>query len=274
VMNKQREVIYGERNAILDGKDIHGRVETMLESTITEGVAMFCPERTYAEEWDWDGLESWLTELTGSDLGAKGMREGAENPHTLAIELGEKVLERYNAKEAELGPDNLRELERQVMLRVIDTRWMDHLLEMDYLQEGIGLRAMGQRDPLVEYKQEAYDMFGGLVAQIEEDFLRTILHIQLVLEPARVPTPMEAMRYTAPSEQSIFAGAAAAAAATGVSGPSPEAIAQASAAVGGGGGVATLVKDKTDPYATCGRNDPCPCGSGKKFKKCHGAAAN
>jgi preprotein translocase subunit SecA len=274
VMNKQREVIYGERNAILDGKDIHGRVETMLESTITEGVAMFCPERTYTEEWDWDGLESWLTELTGSDLGAKEMREGAENPHTLAIELGEKVLERYNAKEAELGPDNLRELERQVMLRVIDTRWMDHLLEMDYLQEGIGLRAMGQRDPLVEYKQEAYDMFGGLVAQIEEDFLRTILHIQVVLEPARVPTPMEAVRYSAPTEQSIFAGAAAAAAATGVSGPSPEAIAQASAAVGGGGGVATLVKDKTDPYATCGRNDPCPCGSGKKFKKCHGAAAN
>jgi preprotein translocase subunit SecA len=201
------------------------------------------------------------------------MREDAENPHTLAIELSEKALERYNAKETELGPDNLRELERQVMLRVIDTRWMDHLLEMDYLQEGIGLRAMGQRDPLVEYKQEAYDMFGGLVAQIEEDFLRTILHIQVVLEPARIPTPMEAVRYSAPSEQSIFSGAAATAAATGIDGPSPEAIAQASAAVGGGL-TAPVVIDKADPYATCGRNDPCPCGSGKKFKKCHGAAAN
>ncbi len=271
VMNKQREVIYGERNAILDGKDIHGRVETMLESTITDGVQVFCPERTYSEEWDWDGLKSWLTELTGSDLGAESMRADAENPHSLAIELAEKALERYNAKEDEIGPDNLRELERQVMLRVIDTRWMDHLLEMDYLQEGIGLRAMGQRDPLVEYKQEAYDMFGNLVGQIEEDFLRTILHIQVVLEPARVPTPMEAVRYSAPTEQSIFAGAAAAA--TLGDGPTPEAMAQASAAVGGTG-VGTMVKDKTDPYADCGRNDPCPCGSGKKYKKCHGAAAN
>ena len=273
VMNKQREVIYGERNAILGGKDIHGRVETMLESTITEGVAMFCPERTYSEEWDWDGLKSWLVELTGADLGVMGMREGAENPHSLAIDLVEQALERYNAKEAELGPDNLRELERQVMLRVIDTRWMDHLLEMDYLQEGIGLRAMGQRDPLVEYKQDAYDMFGGLVAQIEEDFLRTILHIQVVLEPQHIPTPMDAVRYSAPSEQSIFSSAAAAAAASGVSGPSPEAISQASAAVGGGV-VAQRVIDKTDPYADCGRNDPCPCGSGKKYKKCHGSAAN
>ncbi len=163
----------------------------------------------------------------------------------------------------------MHELERQVMLRVIDTHWMDHLQEMDYLQEGIGLRAMGQRDPLVEYKQEAFEMFQDLVTSINEDFLRAIMHVELVpeqFEPAQVGQPIS---YSAPTEGTIFAGAMEAAAAAGVEGPSPDQIAAASAATGGG--VATMVKDKDDPWSDVGRNDPCPCGSGKKYKKCHGA---
>ena len=155
------------------------------------------------------------------------------------------------------------------MLRVIDTRWMDHLLEMDYLREGIGLRAMGQRDPLVEYKTEAYEMFSLLVQTINEDFLRTIFHIEVVEEtPATVPQ-RKPVSYSAPNEQSIFGSAASAAAAAGVEGVSPEQMASASAAVGGGGKAAPIVKDKTYPWANVGRNDPCPCGSGKKYKKCH-----
>ncbi|MBA4370943.1 MAG: preprotein translocase subunit SecA, partial [Coriobacteriaceae bacterium] len=273
VMNKQRQVIYGERNAILDGKDIHDRVEEMVRDTLAAGVLEFCPERTYAEEWDWDGLKAWVEGLLNLAGIVESVREGVENPHELVELLADKALLAYAEKETELGPENLRELERQVMLRVIDARWMDHLLEMDYLREGIGLRAVGQRDPLVEYKQEAYEMFGSLVGVINEDFLRTIMHVELIRETAP-RAPVREVAYTAPSEDTIFAGAAKQVAEQ--VGPSSEAMAQAAAMSGSAGGppgAATVVKDKDDPWANVGRNDPCPCGSGKKYKKCHGANA-
>jgi preprotein translocase subunit SecA len=170
------------------------------------------------------------------------------------------------------------------MLRVIDARWMNHLLEMDYLRDGIGLRAIGQRDPLVEYKGEAYEMFRFLVAEIDRDFLRTMMHMQVAAAPTPEPVAPEVsnVRYSAPSESTIFGGAreqAAAgmqAAASAVGGGASEAMAQAAAAGArrtATPGAATVVKDKSDPYANVGRNDPCPCGSGKKFKHCHGANA-
>ncbi len=274
VMNKQREVIYKERNRILDGKDIHARVDELVREIVLANVLDYCPEHTYSEEWEWDGLTTWYRDLTGIDGVVAGHKGEIENPHELADELAEAALEAYAKREEDLGPENLRELERQVMLRVIDTRWMEHLLEMDYLKDGIGLRAMGQRDPLVEYKSEAYNMFGELVGAINEDFLRTIFHIQ-VLKPEHQAESVAArdVSYSAPSESTIFSGAArAAATAAGSFGPSPDAIAAASAAAGGSGKAATVVKDKEDPYANVGRNDMCPCGSGKKYKKCHGAA--
>jgi preprotein translocase subunit SecA len=274
VMNRQREVIYAERNRILDGKDIHERVEEMVAETVSAGVLEFCPERTYSEEWDWDGLSAWYRDLTGIDGFAEQSRGEVDNPHELADALTGRALEIYSAKEEQIGPDSLRELERQVMLRVIDTRWMDHLQEMDYLKEGIGLRAMGQRDPLVEYKTEAFDMFGDLVHAINEDFLRTIMHIEVVFEPApEMPAAFSNASYSGPAEASIFAGAAAAADQFGVGGPSQDQIAAASATAGGSGRAQTVVKDADDPWANVGRNDLCPCGSGKKYKKCHGATA-
>jgi preprotein translocase subunit SecA len=271
VMNKQREVIYQERQRVLDGKDIHQRVEEMMSDVITSNVFVFCPERTYSEDWDWEGLSSWYRDLTGITKFVETQKESAENAHLLAETLAEKALELYAAKEAELGAEGLRELERQVMLRIIDTRWMDHLQEMDYLKEGIGLRAMGQRDPVVEYKNEAYDAFAGLVQSINEDFLRTIMHLQVIIEeePSHAPA-IRNVAYSAPSESTIFSGAQEQAMSS-IGGPSQDAIA-AAAAVAGGGKAAPIVKDKDDPWANVGRNDPCPCGSGKKYKKCHGAA--
>jgi preprotein translocase subunit SecA len=273
VMNKQREVIYAERQKVLDGKDIHERVEAMMTDVIAANVLTFCPERTYAEEWDWDTLVAWFRDLTGLDEPVVVVHKGSvENPHELAAILAESALEAYAKKEAELGSEPLRELERHVMLRIIDARWMEHLQEMDYLKEGIGLRAMGQRDPKVEYKNEAYDMFAAMVQGVNEDFLRTVMHMQVVIEPEPTPTPLlDNVSYSAPTETSIFAGAAQAAAAAGVGGPSPDAIAAAAAMAGGSAKAATVVKDKADPFADVGRNDPCPCGSGKKYKKCHGA---
>jgi preprotein translocase subunit SecA len=276
VMNKQREVIYAERQQVLDGKDIHGRVEEMMHDTIAGNVLVFCSERTYSEDWDWDGLVTWYRDLTGIEGAVEEFKGKVDNPHELAEALVEKALEVYGGKEAELGAEGLRDLERQVMLRILDTRWMDHLQEMDYLKEGIGLRAMGQRDPLVEYKSEAYEMFSGLVQSINEDFLRTVMHIQIVLEPEPEPSPLlRNVNYSSPSESTIFSQSSpiAQAAARSVSGPSPDAIAAASAAAGGGAKAATVIKDKDNPWENVGRNDPCPCGSGKKYKKCHGANA-
>ncbi len=273
VMNKQRESIYKERQRVLDGKDIHERVENMIGDVIASNVLVFCPERTYAEDWDWDGLNAWYRDLTGLDAAVvKAAGDGVENPHELAGELSEVALEAYSAKESEIGPENLRELERHVMLRILDARWMEHLQEMDYLKEGIGLRAMGQRDPKVEYKNEAYDMFAAMVEGINEDFLRTMMHMQVAIEPEPVGAPaLDNVSYSAPSESTIFAGAMEAVATAGVSAPSPDAIAAAAAVAGGSAKAATVVKDKADPWANVGRNDPCPCGSGMKYKKCHGA---
>ncbi len=272
VMNKQREVIYAERNRVLDGKDIHGLVEEMMREVVTDGVLTFAPERVYSEEWDWDELAGWYRELTGMAGVVEKHREGIDNPHELADALAEEALGAYARKSDELGEENVEELERQVMLRVLDTRWMDHLLEMDYLKEGIGLRAMGQRDPIVEYKSEAYDMFANLVGSIKEDFLRTIMHIEIVREFAPEPV-LGDMSYTAPSEASIFTGAVQAADTMGIGGPTPDAIAAAASVAGAGHATQTIVKDKDDPWANVGRNEPCPCGSGKKYKKCHGASA-
>ncbi len=270
VMNKQREVIYAERNAILDGKDIHERLEDIERQVVEANVLMRAPERVYSEEWDWDGLRAWFRDLTGEHAAVDEMQGETDNPHELIEHLVDAVAAKYGAKEEELGEEIMHELERQVMLRVIDTHWMDHLQEMDYLQEGIGLRAMGQRDPLVEYKAEAFGMFEDLVTSINEDFLRAVMHVELVpeqFEPVPVGQPVA---YSAPTEGSIFAGALQAAEAAGIEGPSPDQMAAASAATGGA--VATMVKDKDDPWVDVGRNDPCPCGSGKKYKKCHGAA--
>lgn len=272
VMNKQREVIYAERNRILDGKDIHDRVEEMVAETMADLVGMYCPEKAYSEEWDWDGLREELRQITGLDLIPADLQSSVESPFELSDALSERLFAEYARKGEQIGDEALRELERQVMLRVIDTRWMNHLLEMDYLKEGIGLRAMGQRDPLVEYKAEAYEMFKALVGEINIDFLRTLMHIQVVREPMPETSLTEGVSYSAPSEQTIFSGAMQQAAAQ-VEGPSQEAIARASAAAGGSAASRTVVKDKEDPFASAGRNDPCPCGSGKKYKHCHGANA-
>ncbi|NTU70580.1 MAG: preprotein translocase subunit SecA [Coriobacteriia bacterium] len=272
VMNKQREVIYGERNNILDGKNIHDRVETMLADTLLSAVLEFCPEKTYSEEWDWDGVSKYYRDLTGIEGFVESQRGEVENPHELADLLVTHAGEVYSRKAEDLTEDGLLELERMVMLRIIDTRWMDHLQEMDYLKDGIGLRSVGQRDPLVEYKTEAYDMFGGLVGGINEDFLRTMMHIEVVIEPQAEAVSLSGASYSAPTESSIFGGAAAAADAFGVGGPSPDQIAAASAAAGGGK-AAQVIHDKDDPWDNIGRNDPCPCGSGKKFKKCDCAEA-
>ncbi|MDR1775134.1 MAG: preprotein translocase subunit SecA [Actinomycetes bacterium] len=277
VMNKQREVIYAERGDVLDGKDMHSRVASALGRIVAGEVTTYCGDaKSDPETWDWDGLARWYQDFTGiARSEALQVAKEQSKPDCIAEALSRRALAEYAKKEELMGIEEVREMERQVMLRVLDTRWMTHLQEMDYLKEGIGLRAMGQKDPVVEYKNEAYDMFAALVHSIEEDFLRTLMHINIVVEERpQQPAFLANASYSAPSDSEGFGSAlnaaAVAGAATAGMGPSSEEI-ETAAMAAGGGRVATMVKDKNDPYANVGRNDPCPCGSGKKYKKCHGA---
>ena len=271
VMDQQRKTIYAERNSILDGKDYGERVPELIADTVSDAVNEFCPARVVYDEWGMAGLNAWYKELTGveRDLSTLDHQEETQRMTEVLIEDLQGV---YDAKKALIPEDLFKKVENQVMLRVIDTRWMAHLSEMDYLRAGIGLRAIGQRDPLVEYKEEAFNAFGVLVSGIYEDFIRTILRLQVNIkvnepEESEDQSALSSVSYSAPDEdipdatRSVATGDIANQAADNVGQvPTP---AQ--------GRPQTVVKDKDDIYANVGRNDPCPCGSGKKFKKCHGA---
>lgn len=177
----------------------------------------------------------------------------------------------YDEKCEELSEPIVKVLQPQIMLRIIDTRWMAHLQEMDYLKQGIGLRAYGQLDPLVEYKQEAYNAFKNLTESMYEDFLRTFLRLQMAQEQ-----PMQEHRSALHSPVSYSNPESNLDAKSRSAAPSPKKVAQNAKGMPDEAPkeeikARTFVKDKNDPYANVGRNDPCPCGSGKKFKKCHGA---
>ena len=272
VMNKQRQVIYAERNKVLDGKDLAGHITDVMADTVERCVAEFCPKDSKKGERDFEGLHKWIVELTGRadapQIDDEDASFSAINEQVLAY-----VKDCYDQKAERVGEELMRELNTQVMLRVIDTRWMSYLQEMDYLKQGIGLRGFGQRDPLVEYKSEAFRAFQTLVDTMYEDYLRTILRIEVKQAPraaqraAEEPAELSNATYSGPADVDGEGGSStirreAAAQAANAAGRAP-APAQ--------GTVKTYVKAESgDPYANVGRNDPCPCGSGKKFKNCHG----
>ncbi len=300
VMNKQRSAIYEERNSILDGKSYGEKVPDLIEQIITNAVQSTCTGHV-SDEWDFDNLQGWLDELVGPGaIDAKAIEHNDEVA-LMTEKLIKAVSGLYEAKRNEIPADAFVKAENFVMLRVIDTRWMSHLSQMDYLKAGIGLRAVGQRDPLVEYKEEAFRAFGELVNSIYEDFLRTMLHLQVNVQVREEDNESEAERQVmgnanakgkGKSQNSVFYSAAsqdeaAMAAFARVKAKNDAAkaqralreqnLAKATDQVAGehleetGAKAETYVKDKNDPFAMAGPNDPCPCGSGKKFKKCCGA---
>jgi preprotein translocase subunit SecA len=271
VMNKQRQVIYEERNKILDGKDLIEHVSEVTYDTAERKVAEYCSEAVDPTDWDTEGLEHWMEELTGRD---DVPHVSADDEHAEIVDaVDEFISSCYDEKSERLSDELMHELSSQVMLRVIDTRWMSYLQEMDYLKAGIGLRGFGQRDPLVEYKSEAYAAFTELVNTMYEDFLRTILRIEVSVAPAPAPesdadvepAELRGASYSGPREVDGDQGKASRA--------SQQATApgRVPAQQPGQSTVATYRKaDDPDPYVNVGRNEPCPCGSGKKFKNCHG----
>jgi preprotein translocase subunit SecA len=243
VMNRQRGVIYSERRIVLEGEDISSQVGQFLADTIQAYVLAETAEG-YSEDWDlnklWDALKLiYPISITVEGLVAEvGSLDGLDGEF-LSARILEDAESAYKKREEELGPEVMRELERKVLLSVLDRKWREHLYEMDYLQEGIGLRAMAQRDPLVEYQREGYELFSAMMDAVKEELASLVFNVQVEVEDGKKvsapaldakPAQVSALSYTASD------------------------------------GSETVTKNEVT------RNAPCPCGSGKKYKRCHGAA--
>ncbi|MBE3581813.1 MAG: preprotein translocase subunit SecA [Thermoanaerobacteraceae bacterium] len=233
VLNQQREIIYRQRRQVLTGGDLSPIIEDMITTVVDRTIERFAGDSKYPEEWDWEGFLEYAGRLflPGVEPALADELRKMEKDEVYAF-LREKALELYRRREKELGKETLRELERLVLLKVVDAKWMDHLDAMDQLRHGIGLRAYGQRDPLIEYKFEAYQMFQEMVASIQEEVVRYLYHVRVALPEERRPRRVVENRYRE-------------------EGP----------------------RQPVRREQKIGRNDPCPCGSGKKYKKCCGLSA-
>jgi preprotein translocase subunit SecA len=268
VMNTQRMVIYEQRRRVLEGDDLSDEVKGWITETVETGVAQFT-DSEFAEDWDLAGLVTHVQSLYGTDITVEELREeiDVKNRDALTEEFVEDALETYAEREQALGSELAREVERFIILQTVDQRWREHLEAMDYLREGVHLRAFAQKDPLVEYRGEGHTMFEELSQAIRQEVVFTLFHVAVTVEePALEPMQARdgALHYeheTSAGADVITAAGAGAAAATALAEPP---VAAAPAALG-------RQRQVINEHRDIGRNDPCWCGSGKKFKKCHGA---
>ncbi|MEA2829230.1 MAG: preprotein translocase subunit SecA, partial [Actinomycetota bacterium] len=262
VMNEQRKVVYRRRQQILDGADLRDEALTHLTKVIERQVAVFC-STDYAEDWNLDGLLHDIATYFPTGFTADELA-GATSSGQIRESLLAEALRYYEQREEQLGADTMREIERRVMLSILDQRWREHLYEMDYLQEGINLRAMGQKDPLSEWQREGYDMFGQMIDAISDDFVRYVMHLEVVVENSPQPEVTNVQLSGPDDPSSGSAGVQQAAAREAAANPDAQPVA---AAADDTPTVAQVVRGE---HEKIGRNQPCYCGSGKKFKLCHG----
>jgi preprotein translocase subunit SecA len=230
VMNQQREVIYGQRRRVLEGEDLGEYILDIIEKTVESGISRFAGGSKHPEDWDLEGLIQYAERIFLPNAVIKPEDLTDLDDWQARNLLLDRAMDEYRAKETAIGAEQMRELERFVTLKAVDAKWMDHLDAMDQLRQGIGLRAYGQKDPLIEYKHEAYDMFAEMISEIQEEIVRYIYHVTVVERP-KERKGLSENRYGETN-------------ATAKPGP------------------VTSVK--------IGRNDLCPCGSGRKYKKCCG----
>jgi preprotein translocase subunit SecA len=249
VMDKQRHIIYDERRQILEGEDFRDQAIELVTSVVEAAVAENANPDLHPEEWDWETLFARMQEIYASNVSRSTFDIETTTYEEVVDTFVADALAVYEQRERDLGTEQMRQIERLVLLNVIDNRWREHLYEMDYLQEGIGLRAMGQKDPLVEYQREGFDMFQRMQDTIKEDFARYIFHVELVRDDdrrRREPAQMRRERRQIP-----LAAATAGPSSDDQADDEEPAVQQA--------------RSEKIP-----RNAPCPCGSGKKYKLCHG----
>ena len=288
VMDRQRKVVYAERRAVLEGADVHEQVRTMIDDVVTGYVT--AATEGFPEEWDLEQLWQALRQLYPVSLRLADVEAAAGGPDGLTREgliedLKADAQAANDAREARFGSEVMRELERRVLLSVLDRKWREHLYEMDYLREGIGLRAYSQRDPLVEYQREGYDMFNAMMEGIKEESVGFLFNLEVQVEEEPVEGAAEAdfdEEAAALAAGSALSQAAASAqgghehphiSARGLERPKqPTALAYSAPTETGDVEVhGRTVTNADDPFAGVSRNAECPCGSGKKYKKCHGA---
>jgi preprotein translocase subunit SecA len=284
VMNKQRETIYGIRRSALEGKDQRDYVLGIAEDVARELVDTFCPREQHPDQWNSTQFLAEMNAQFGVDAKAAGADTGTLTHEALSDAASEAVSTRYAEKETQFGADLMRWLERRIILDVVDSQWKDHLLSLDHLKEGIGLRGYGQKDPLVEFKKEAFILFEDMMARIDNETVRYLFHIQVQQgePPQQLEQRPEPPRPPRQEAQAAMASAAArASSGDGESRNLPsvarelerkQARQQRDLQYQTGPAQAEAPKP-VRAAAKVGRNDPCPCGSGKKYKKCHGANA-
>ena len=242
VMNAQREIIYKQRRQVLDGENIHDSIVNMIEAVADSIVGMFIEGEE--QQLNVESLNTEIINIFGIDM-LDYIKENKNDISKISEELKKKAMEIYAQKEEEIGSDQMRELERVVMLKVVDEKWMNHIDSMDELKNGIGLRAYGQKDPVVQYRLEGFDMFDEMISDIKVDVTKILMHIRQQGEAKR----QETVKITGAALEAIHS-------------------------VDGGSKIGTDV-DRTvrNEGPKVGRNDPCPCGSGKKYKNCCGRNA-
>ena len=267
VMNEQRKVIYRRRDQILDGADLRAEALEYLAEAVDATISQHCVA-DFKEEWDLEGLAGTVNALWPNEISVEEL-DAAGSTDALYDRIMGEATAYYEAREAEIGPEVMRQIERQVMLRIIDQRWREHLQEMDHLRDGIHLRAMGQRDPATEWQREGYAMFGQMMAGIAQDFVRYVMHARVQVQEQQAAPAITNVTESAPEGpvQSPMAAMRAAAAAPG-GGGGMEAAPAAAPAPAEAPPQKPIVKSEWEKTP---RNAPCPCGSGKKFKLCHGA---
>ena len=281
VMNKQREAVYGLRRRLLEGMDQKDLIlEDYVSAILAELMDQYCPPKAHANDWNIKALKDAVFTRFGVDFLAEGVKPESLNRQELGDAIFDKLKQRYDAKEKLIGPDAMRHHERMIMLSVIDQQWKDHLLSMDHLKEGIGLRGYGQHDPLVEYKKESFEMFEAMMQRFQEDTVRYLYLMQILERPVeQAPPPSAPAAPDQPASPAEHGGDGNGRRPRMVSTSADELeeafmrrkrreLEQARMA---GGGEAQQVQQVVRGQEKVGRNDPCPCGSGKKFKKCHGA---
>ncbi len=236
VMNKQREVIYSERRKVLLGEDLKDYISNMIDSLIDKALDMYTTEDKHNENWDLTGFFKYIAEIFSLLISFDGVKPEDIKREDLRERVRTVVDRHYARQEAEFGEETFREVERIVLLRNVDTKWMDHIDAMDQLKQGIGLRAIGNEDPVRAYQIEGFDMFEEMTSAIQEDTVKMLMRVR----------PQEKLQRK-----------------------------QVARITGASGGDADSIGGKPQPHVNkekkVGRNDPCPCGSGKKYKKCHGA---
>jgi preprotein translocase subunit SecA len=301
VLNRQRHVIYGERRKVLEGADLHEQIREMIDEVVAAYIAGETNEG-FPEEWDLDKLWAAFRTLYRPTWSVADLIEEAGGDRAgLSSEFITEMVRRdaqaaYDRREEEFTPENMRELERRVVLSVLDQKWREHLYEMDYLREGIGLRAMAQRDPLIEYQREGYDLFSTMMEGIKEESVGNLFNLQVtVMEDPIVEEAADGAAALGPaggvavargrhaagavpaaSSQGGPDGTAPAVVAPGLSRPHrPSRLSYSAPTVDGAGQVERRTETRGNgKVGKVGRNDLCPCGSGRKYKRCHGDPRN